>query len=101
MKEQPNRPEPLPGNAAHPHAGQGLPTHSPCSGQALKVGATSASGTGRGYLEMLKMKVDPAMCMKTQETMTKCPAEKQVFTRECTHCARINENLWGLLAENA
>jgi hypothetical protein len=39
------------------------------------------------------MKVDPAMCMKTQETMTKCLAAKQVFTRKCTSCARINKNL--------
>ena len=50
---------------------------------------------------MLKMEIDPAMCMKTHETMTKCPAIKQVFTRKCTICARINENLSGLLAENA
>ena len=87
MKEQPNRPVPLPGNAAHPHAGQGLPTHSPCSGQALKVGATSASGMGHWSLEMLKMKIDPGMCMKTQETMTKYLAKKQAFARKCTHCA--------------
>ena len=45
------------------------------------------------------MKIDPAMCMKTQETMTKCPAIKQVFTRKCTHCARIENNLSGVLAE--
>jgi len=32
-------------------------------------------------LEMLKMKVDPAMCMKTQATMTKCHAIKTPFYR--------------------
>jgi hypothetical protein len=79
--------------AAPEHAVQDVPTHSRCSGQALKVGATSASETGRWPLEMLKMKVDPAMCMKTQETMTKWPTIKQVFARKCTHCARINKNL--------
>jgi hypothetical protein len=41
------------------------------------------------------MKVDPAMYMKTQETMTKCPAIKQVFTRKCTHCAIIDTHLSG------
>jgi len=50
---------------------------------------------------MLKMKIEPAMCMKTQGTMTKCLAKKQVFTRKCTHCARINKNLSGFWAENA
>jgi hypothetical protein len=30
-------------------------------------------------LEMLKMKIDPAMCMKTKKTMTKCPAKNTRF----------------------
>ena len=52
-------------------------------------------------IKMLKMKIEAGMCMKTQETMTKCLAKKQVFTRKCTHCARIDKNRSGLLAENA
>jgi hypothetical protein len=50
---------------------------------------------------MLKMKIDPAMSMKTQVTMTKCLAKKQVFTRKRTHGAIIDNNCTGLLAENA
>ena len=50
---------------------------------------------------MLKMKIDQAMYMKTQETMTKCLEIKQDFTRKCTHCARINKNLSGFWAGNA
>jgi hypothetical protein len=50
---------------------------------------------------MLKMKIDPAMCMKTQERMTKCLVKKQVFTRKCTHFTIIDNNLSGFLAENA
>jgi len=49
---------------------------------------------------MLKMKIDPGMCMKTQETTTKCLAKKQVFARKGIHCARINKNLSGFWAEN-
>jgi len=41
---------------------------------------------------MLKMKVDPAVCMKTQETMTKCQAIKQILARKCTHGARIDSD---------
>ena len=33
-------------------------------------------------LEMLKMKIDPAMCMKTQATTTKCPAINAAFYRK-------------------
>jgi hypothetical protein len=47
------------------------------------------------------MKIDPAMCMKTQETVTKCPVKNTAFTRECTNCTLIDDNLAGLLAENA
>ena len=50
---------------------------------------------------MLKMKIEPAMCMKTKETMTKCPVKNTAFTRECTNCTLIDDNLAGLLAENA
>jgi len=47
------------------------------------------------------MKIDLAMCMKKKATMTTCLAQKQVFTRKCTHGARINKNLSGFWAENA
>jgi hypothetical protein len=35
-----------------------------------------------GPLEVLKMKVDPVMCMKTQATMTKCPVKNTAFYRK-------------------
>jgi hypothetical protein len=48
---------------------------------------------------MLKMKIDPAMCMKTQEMMTKCPVKNTAFTRKRTNCTLIDNHLSGLLAE--
>lgn len=33
-------------------------------------------------IEMLKMKVDPGMCMKTQVTTTKCHAKNAAFCRK-------------------
>jgi hypothetical protein len=54
-----------------------------------------------GALEMLKMKIDPTMCMKTQETMTKCPAQNNVFARKSTNRTIFDNNKSGLLAENA
>ena len=39
--------------------------------------------------------------MKTQATMTKCLAKKQVFTRKCTYFTIIDNNRSGFLAENA
>jgi hypothetical protein len=33
-------------------------------------------------LEMLKMKIDPGMSMKTKTTMTKCPTKNTPFTQE-------------------
>jgi hypothetical protein len=50
---------------------------------------------------MLKMKVDPGMCMKTKATMTQCPEKKQFFTRKCMNCAGIDKNRAGFLAEDA
>jgi hypothetical protein len=38
----------------------------------------SALGAGRP-LEMLNIKIEPTMCMKTQKTVTKCHAETTVF----------------------
>ncbi len=34
--------------------------------------------------EMLKMKIDPAMCMKTNEEMTICPNQKTIFLHKST-----------------
>jgi hypothetical protein len=34
---------------------------------------------GRRPLEMLKMKIDPTMCMKTQKTVTKCHPKNPVL----------------------
>jgi hypothetical protein len=50
---------------------------------------------------MLKMKVDPAMCMKTQKMTTKCLAKKHVFARKCTHFTIIDNNRSELLTEDA
>jgi hypothetical protein len=50
---------------------------------------------------MLKMKIDPAMCMKTQETMTKCPAKNTLFTRKGTNCALTDNKRAGFLPEDA
>jgi len=47
------------------------------------------------------MTIEAGMYMKTLKTMTKYLAKKQVFTRKCTYCARINKNLSGFWAENA
>jgi hypothetical protein len=52
-------------------------------------------------LEMLKMKIDPAMCMKTKKTMTKCPAKNTRFTLKCTNYPEIDNNSPGFVAENA
>ena len=50
---------------------------------------------------MLKIKIDPAMCMKTQETMTKCRAKKHVLTRKYTHFTIIDNKRSKLLTEEA
>jgi hypothetical protein len=52
-------------------------------------------------LEMLEMKVDPAMCMKTQARGQNVHPKNGLFTRKCTHCTIIDKNWSGLLAENA
>jgi hypothetical protein len=52
-------------------------------------------------LEMLKMKKPPGMCMKTKARMTKCPVKNMLFTRKSAHCALIDSNLTGILAEIA
>jgi len=52
-------------------------------------------------LEMLKMKIDPAMYMKTKATMTKYHAQNKVFARKSTNRTIFDNNKSGLLAENA
>jgi len=38
--------------------------------------------SGERAVEMLKMKIDPDMSMKTKGAMTKCPANYMAFTIE-------------------
>gem|GEM_PF-3850035 len=47
------------------------------------------------------MKIEPAMCMKKNDVMTKCLARKQVFTRKCTHFTIIDDSRSELLTEDA
>ena len=51
--------------------------------------------------KVLKMKEPPGMCMKTKESMTKCPAKNRLFSRKCTNRAPIDNNLTGFLPANA
>ena len=41
-------------------------------------------GGQRAPIKMLKMKVDPEMCMKTKEQTTICPTQKTTFLPGCT-----------------
>src|ERR1019366_2525965 len=43
---------------------------------------------------MLKMEIDPAMCMKTHETMTKCPDKNRLLTvrRSCAMTCGCTSN---------
>jgi hypothetical protein len=52
-------------------------------------------------LEMSKMKIDPAMCMKTQVRRQNVTAKKRHFARNCTNRGIIDKNRAGFLAENA
>ena len=52
-------------------------------------------------LEMLEMKIDPAMCMKTQARGQNVHSKNSLLTRKCAHCTIIYNNRSGLLAENA
>jgi hypothetical protein len=55
---------------------------------------------GPDPLEMSKMKIDPAMCMKTKVRMTKCQAKNPWFTQKYGNCAIINSNLSGFVSES-
>jgi len=50
---------------------------------------------------MLKMKIDPAMYMKTKASMTKCQVKNLRFTRKHGNCAIIDSNLSGFVSEIA
>jgi hypothetical protein len=50
---------------------------------------------------MLKMKVDPAMFLKTQATVANVQRETQLFTRKRTNCAMIDQNRADFLAKSA
>jgi hypothetical protein len=50
---------------------------------------------------MLKMKIDPAMCMKTKARRQNVTPKTRYFARNCTNRGIIDKNRAGLLAENA
>jgi hypothetical protein len=49
-------------------------------------------GPKRDPLEMVKMKVDPAMCMKTQAMVTKCHAKNTAFYTKMHELHHIDNN---------
>jgi len=50
-------------------------------------------------VKMLKMKIDPAMCMKAKATLTKCLVKCTAFTRKSANCATIDKNPSDFFAE--
>ncbi len=52
-------------------------------------------------LEMLKMKIDPTMYMKTKRARQNVMPKMQLFARKCAHYAMIDNNPPGFVAENA
>ncbi len=53
-------------------------------------------GERRGNpLEMLKMKIDPTMCMKTQAMMTKCQVIEPVFCTKMLPLRQIRQQMVG------
>jgi len=58
--------------------------------QTMKRHESCSRDSGLGPLEMLKMKIDPAICLKTQVTVTKCPVKCMAPTRKYTDCALID-----------
>jgi hypothetical protein len=50
---------------------------------------------------MLKMKIDPAMYMKTHALRQNVTTETRHFPRKCTSRGIIDKNRAGLLPENA
>jgi hypothetical protein len=52
-------------------------------------------------LKMLEMKIDLAMCMKTNKTMTKCQAKNTRFIQKRSNHPGIDNHSLGFVAENA
>jgi hypothetical protein len=50
---------------------------------------------------MLKMKIEPAMCMKTNAAMTICPVKYTAFTRIYAHYIIIDNHRAGIYSEIA
>ena len=44
------------------------------------AGGSSVAAEGEKGIEMLKMKIEPAMCMKTNNTTTFCPSKNRYFS---------------------
>ena len=62
---------------------------------------SSGSETRGLTVEMLKMKIDPTMCMKTQDRMTKCTPIGTAFYTKMQQFWDNRQQSAGLLAENA
>ena len=54
---------------------------------------------GHATQEMLKMKIDPTMCMKTRVGMTKCHSKMHVFTQICASFAAFVTHREGVCQE--
>jgi hypothetical protein len=52
-------------------------------------------------LEMLKMKIDPTMYMKTKQARQNVMPKTRLFARKFTHHARIDNNSPGFVVESA
>jgi hypothetical protein len=50
----------------------------------IEAGEKSHAGGREQPIKMLKMKVDPEMCMKTKDEATNCPTQKMTFLPGCT-----------------
>jgi hypothetical protein len=50
---------------------------------------------------MLKMEIEPTMCMKTRGSMTKCPAENTAFHRKTQQLRGNRQESVGLYGSNA
>jgi hypothetical protein len=91
------------------HSGRGFGVKDDCRGT-RPCAPTSGKGdacqfvakAGRdGALEMLKMKIDPTMCKKTQETMTNCHGKWRAFYRKMHELREKLQDWSGLLGRNA
>jgi len=62
-------------------------------------GGTGTEGAGGWPVEMLKMKIDPTMYMKTNVRRQNVHLSVRPFTRECSKYGIIDTNCAGLLPE--